>query len=290
MKLATFTYQGSTRIGIADGDHLVDLSVAVPELPTEMTAFLAAGDAALAAARGAVASESRIPLASVKLEAPVLRPPEFLAVGLNYADHIAETGAKTPEFPIFFNKQSSCVTGPGDPIHLPRASAALDYEGELAFVIGKPARHVPKERAAEFIAGYTIVNDVSVRDWQFKAQTMTLGKSFDTHGPMGPFLVTSDEVSDPHALDLRVWVNGEERQNSNTKNLVFDCFDQVATLSTVMTLAPGTVVSTGTPGGVGVAKKPPQFMKDGDVVRIEISSLGELQNPVVNEPADTGSV
>ena len=166
----------------------------------------------------------------MKLEAPVLRPPEFLAIGLNYADHIAEAGLGTPEFPLFFNKQTSCVTGPHDPIHLPRVSDQLDYEGELGFVIGRPARNVSRERAHEVIAGYLVVNDVSVRDWQFRAPTMTLGKSFDTHGPIGPWIVTPDELGDPHGLRLQTWVNGELRQDSNTKNLVYDCYAQVETL------------------------------------------------------------
>ena len=285
MKLATFTYEGRTRIGVVDGDAVVDLSAAEPNLPTEMTAFLAAGDAALEAARGAVAaSRSLLPLGEVKLEAPVLRPPEFLAIGLNYVDHIAEAGLGTPEFPLFFNKQTSCVTGPNDPIHFPRVSDQLDYEGELGFVIGRPARNVSRERAHEVIAGYTVVNDVSVRDWQFRAQTMTLGKSFDTHGPIGPWIVTPDELGDPHGLRLQTWVNGELRQDSNTKNLVYDCYAQVETLSTVFTLLPGTIVSTGTPGGVGFAMDPPKYMRPGDVVRIEIEGVGRLENPVIDQP------
>jgi 2-keto-4-pentenoate hydratase/2-oxohepta-3-ene-1,7-dioic acid hydratase in catechol pathway len=286
MKLITFTHEGRTRIGIAAGDEAVDLSTAAPDLPTRMVDFLEQGDAGLDAARRALESGAgRLPLGEVKLEAPVPRPPEFLGVGLNYRDHIEESGMGTPEFLVVFNKQSSCVTGPTDPIHRPRVSTALDYEGELAFVIGKPARHVPKERAHEVIAGYTIVNDVSVRDWQFKAPTMTLGKSFETHGPMGPWIVTPDDIGDPHALELRTWVNGEERQHSNTKNLVFDCFDVIETLSTVWTLAPGTVVATGTPGGVGVAMKPPKFLVAGDAVRIEVDGVGWIENRVIEEPA-----
>jgi 2-keto-4-pentenoate hydratase/2-oxohepta-3-ene-1,7-dioic acid hydratase in catechol pathway len=179
------------------------------------------------------------------------------------------------------------VTGPGDPIHLPRASSALDYEGELGFVIGRRCRHVPRDRAREVIAGYVIVNDVSVRDWQRRAPTMTLGKSFDTHGPVGPWIVTPDEVGNPHALDLRTFVNGEQRQHSNTKNLIFDCFAQVETLSTVFTLLPGTIVSTGTPGGVAAAMNPPKWLKAGDVVRIEIEKIGKLENEVIDEPAGT---
>jgi 2-keto-4-pentenoate hydratase/2-oxohepta-3-ene-1,7-dioic acid hydratase in catechol pathway len=197
---------------------------------------------------------------------------------------------KRPEFPMFFNKQSSCVTGPGDPIHLPRASSALDYEGELGFVIGRRCRHVPRARAHEVIAGYVIINDVSVRDWQRRSPTMTLGKSFDTHGPVGPWIVTPDEIGDPHKLDLKTFVNGEQRQHSNTKNLIFDCFAQVETLSTVFTLLPGTIVSTGTPGGVAAAMNPPKWMKAGDVVRIEIEKIGKLENKVIEEPASTDSI
>jgi len=287
MKLATFTHQGSTRIGVVAGDAVADVAVAAPEIPREMIAFLVAGKSALDRARAAAQNAPKIPLAQVKLEAPVLRPPEFLAIGLNYADHVAETGRDKPSFPMFFNKQSSCVNGPYDPIHLPRASAALDYEGELAFVIGRRCRHVPRDRAQEVIAGYTIVNDVSVRDWQRRAQTMTLGKSFDTHGPCGPWIVTADEIGDPHNLDLRTLVNGEVRQHSNTRHLFFNCFEQVETLSTVFTLEPGTIISTGTPAGVAAAMKPPKWLKAGDVVRIEIERIGYIENRVVDEPAET---
>ena len=290
MKLATFTHGSTTRIGIVVGEEVVDLSVAAPDLPTEMIALLAAGDDALLRARSAAeAAGARVPLADVQLEAPLRKPPEFLAIGLNYADHIAETGMKTPEFPMFFNKQRSCVTGPSDPIWMPRVSDKLDYEGELGFVIGRRCRHVPAARALECIAGFIVVNDVSVRDWQMRAPTMTLGKSFDTHGPIGPWIVTPDEVGDPHSLDLRTWLNGELKQQSNTKHLVFDCFQQLETLSTVFTLEPGTIVSTGTSGGVGVAKRPPEYMKVGDVVRIQVSGVGEIENTVIAEPEDAAS-
>ncbi len=285
MKLVTFSHQGATRIGVVAGEEVVDLAAAAPDLPQEMSAFLAAGANALEQARST--SGPRLPLASVKLEAPVLRPPKFLAIGLNYADHVAESGIEKPKHPVFFNKQSTCVTGPYDPIHSPRASQALDYEGELAFVIGRRSRHVPKERAHEVIAGYLVCNDVSTRDWQFRAQTMTLGKSFDTHGPLGPWIVTPDEVGDPHSLGLRTWVNGELRQESNTKHLIYDCFDQVETLSTVCTLEPGDVISTGTPAGVGMAMDPRSRLEPGDVVRVEIERIGWIENPVIEEPADT---
>jgi 2-keto-4-pentenoate hydratase/2-oxohepta-3-ene-1,7-dioic acid hydratase in catechol pathway len=287
MKLATFTHGGRTRIGVVAGDEIVDLSD-VPGLPREMRAFLDAGTPALDAARAAAAkATARLPLASVALEAPIRRPPEILAVGLNYRDHIEEAKLPMPQFPLFFNKQTASVAGPHDAIHLPRVSNKLDYEGELAFVIGRLARHVPRARAHEVIAGYLVCDDVSVRDWQFKAPTWTLGKSFDTHCPLGPWIVTPDEVEDPHALELRTWVNGEERQHSNTRNLIFDCYHCVETLSTVFTLEPGLVVTTGTPSGVGGPQR--RYLKAGDVVRIEIERIGAIENRVVPEPDETAT-
>jgi 2-keto-4-pentenoate hydratase/2-oxohepta-3-ene-1,7-dioic acid hydratase in catechol pathway len=287
MKIATFTHGGTTRLGVVAVDTITDLAAAAPSLPRDMLGFLAAGPAALDAARRATSSAARLPLADVRLEAPVPRPPKFLAIGLNYADHVAEAGLDTPPFPVFFNKQSTCVVGPTDPFHLPRVSPLLDYEGELGFVIGRRCRHVPRERAAEVIAGYVVVNDVSVRDWQVRTPTMTMGKSFDTHGPLGPWLVTGDELGNPHDLRLRTWVNGELRQDSSTKQLIFDCFEQVAHLSSAFTLEPGDVITTGTPGGVGALMAPPRFLVAGDVVRIEIEGVGSIENRVIAEPDDT---
>jgi 2-keto-4-pentenoate hydratase/2-oxohepta-3-ene-1,7-dioic acid hydratase in catechol pathway len=198
---------------------------------------------------------------------------------------VAEAGLERPAVPTVFNKQSTCVAGPRDPVHMPRVSSALDYEGELGFAIGRRCRHVPRARAHEVIAGYLVVNDVTVRDWQFRTPTWTMGKSFDTHGPLGPWLTTPDEVGDPHGLRLRTWVNGELRQDSSTKQLIFDCFALVEHLSTAFTLEPGDVVTTGTPGGVGIAMKPPRLLRVGDVVRVEIDGLGVLENEVVPEPA-----
>ena len=285
MRIATFTQSGATRLGVVLADGLVDLAAAAPELPREMTALLAAGAGALQrAAAAAAGSRARIALDAVTLEAPILRPPKFLAIGLNYADHVAESGAQVPKFPTVFNKQSTCVTGPHGDVHMPRVSASVDYEGELGFVIGRRCRHVPKARAAEVIAGYFVVNDVSVRDWQLRVPTWTMGKSFDTHGPIGPWLTTAEEIGDPHGLRIRTWVNEELRQDSNTKQLIFDCFALVEHLSTGFTLEPGDVVATGTPGGVGIASKPPRLMKAGDRVRVEIEGLGVLDNPVVPEP------
>ncbi len=285
MKLATFTHQGRTRIGVVQDAGIIDLSVAAPSLPVEMRAFLEAGEAAMTAARAA--KGSAIPLAAVRLEAPVMRPSKFLAIGLNYADHIAESKRDTPEKQMWFNKQTTCVNAPNDPVHLPKVSSALDYEGELGFVIGRKCRHVPKARAHEVIAGFCIVDDVSVRDWQFHSQTMTMGKSFDTHGPFGPWIVTPDEIGDPHTLSIRTLLNGKVVQDSNTRHLVFNCYDQIAYLTQAFTLLPGDVIATGTPGGVGVAKTPPQFMKAGDRVRIEIEKIGAIEHEIIPEPADT---
>lgn len=283
MKLATFTTGGAPRIGRVDGDRIVDLSAS--GLPTEMCALLAAGPDALQKAR--TAGGPTHALSAVTLEAPVLRPPKILAVGLNYADHIAETKLDTPTFPMFFNKQSTAATGPHAPIHMPRVSDKLDYEGELGFIIGRRCRHVPKARAHEVIAGFVVCNDVSVRDWQFFAQTFTIGKSFDTHAPFGPWIVTPDEVGDPHALALKTWVNGELRQDSNTRNLVFDCYTQIETLTKAFTLEPGDLVLTGTPSGVGIGFKPHKYLKVGDKVRVEIDKLGAIENEVIAEPGST---
>jgi len=287
MKLCTFTHAGATRPGVVLDDAVVDLSAAAPELPREMCALLAAGPAALhAAANAATRTKGRLALADVRLAPPILRPPKLLAIGLNYADHVAEAGLETPKLPTVFNKQSTCVAGPHDPVHMPRVSSALDYEGELGFVIGRRCRHVPRARAPEVIAGYLVVNDVTVRDWQLRVPTWTMGKSFDTHGPLGPWLTTADEAGDPHGLRLRTWVNGELRQDSSTKQLIFDCFALVEHLSTAFTLEPGDVVATGTPGGVGIALKPPRLLSVGDVVRVEIDGLGALENTVIPEPEE----
>jgi 2-keto-4-pentenoate hydratase/2-oxohepta-3-ene-1,7-dioic acid hydratase in catechol pathway len=290
MKLATFTHDETTRIGLVDGvdgEDVVDLSAAAPELPREMVAFLAAGPDAMLTAHAALAAGPRIPLSQVKLEAPIARPPKFLAVGLNYADHVAESGIELPKFPTIFNKQSTCVTGPTDPVHVPRASHVVDYEGELGFVIGRRCRHVSRDDAPDVIAGYIVVNDVTVRDWQLRIPTWTMGKSFDTHGPIGPWIVTSDELPDPHQLRIRTFVNDELRQDSNTKELIFDCFRLVEHFSTAFTLEPGDIVATGTPSGVGIAMKPPKLLVAGDRVRVEIEGIGQLDNPFIDEPVDT---
>ena len=282
MKLVTFEAEGGHHFGVVEGDAIADLTAVDAALGPDLGAVLAAGR--LPEVAGLVTGAPRIALAGVTLAAPVLRPPKFLAIGLNYAKHVAESAMEKPAHQLWFNKQSTCAIGSGAPIHVPKASAVVDYEGELAFVIGRRCRHVPRDRAHEVIAGYTICNDVSVRDWQARTPTMTMGKSFDTHGPLGPWVVTPDELDDPHRLALRTWVNDELRQDGNTDDLIYDCFDMVEHLTTAFTLEPGDVISTGTPEGVGIAMKPPGLLKAGDVVRIEIEGIGVLENPVIDEP------
>lgn len=285
MKLATFTHQGATRIGVVVDDGVVDLAAAAPDLPRDMIGLLEDGKA-MARVRDIAAAAKTIPLTDVTLRAPILNPGKILAIGLNYRDHVEESGMKIPEYQVWFNKQHNCVQDPYGPINLPVVSTMLDYEAEMCFVIGKRCKHVPVERAHEVIAGYFVGNDVSVRDWQLRTNTWQIGKSFDTHGPIGPWIVTPDEVGDPHALDIKCWVNGELRQSSNTKHLIFNCFDQVAHLSQAFTLDPGDIIFSGTPSGVGMAMKPPVTLKVGDAVKIQIDKLGFIENRVVPEKAD----
>lgn len=287
MKLATFTKDNKTRVGAVVGEEIVD-STGNTFIPSQMNEFLADAEGSKIALQQLIDSgHHRFALADVKIEAPIPRPSKYLAVSLNYADHIEETGKEKPEYPTFFNKQIGCIIGSGSAIHRPRVSEKLDYEGELALVIGKCCRHVPRNRAADVIGGYLAANDVSVRDWQIRSPTWTLGKSFDTHGPTGPWIVTPDEIGNPHNLDIKTWVNDTLRQSSNTRHLIFDCYVLVEYLSTVMTLEPGDIIATGTSSGVGVMMKPRGYMKPGDVVRVEIEKIGVLENPVIEEPEGT---
>jgi 2-keto-4-pentenoate hydratase/2-oxohepta-3-ene-1,7-dioic acid hydratase in catechol pathway len=282
MRLCRFaTPAGAPALGIVEGEEVADLSSA--EVPAEPAAALdAVGQEALAKL---AAAAPRRALAELDLLAPV-RPRKYLGIALNYRDHIAEMGMEAPEVPVFFNKQATCVVGPGAEIHMPRVSTFLDYEAELAVVVGRRCRHVPAERAHEAIAGYTGANDVSVRDWQGRAQTMTIGKSFDTHGPLGPWLVTADELGDPHDLRIRCFVDDELRQDASTAEMVFDSFQQVAHLSEAFTLEPGDTIATGTPAGVGLGRQPVRdnLLHVGSTVRVEIEGIGELVNRVVEEP------
>ncbi len=287
MRLVTMSIDGVPRAGLVVGDDVVDLSDPAVGLPVSLVDVLALGvDARPALERAARGSVSRQPLAEVRLLAPVPRPPAFLGIARNYGDHIRELGAERPPVQTWFTKQSSCVVGPGASIEVPRASAMVDYEGELGVVIGTRCRHVPEARALDVVAGYTVVNDVSVRDWQRRTPTMMVGKSFDTHGPMGPWLVTADEVPDPQALRVRTWVDGDLRQDGVTSDMVFSCAAMIAHLTEAMTLEPGTVLATGTPAGVGAASDPPRWLVPGDVVTVAVDGVGELTNPVVAETFD----
>lgn len=284
MPLAVFSTDSTPRLGKVFGDGLIDLSVAAPSLPDTIIGFLEAGDDARAAYDAVTAQSGEVlPLSSVRLHAPIAAPEKFLAIGMNYADHGDEArklGLDVPKFQIWFNKQVSCINGPYDDVVSPRVSEKLDYEVELAVVIGKTCRYIDESEAPSVVGGYMVANDVSARDWQLRTGTMTLGKSFDTHGPIGPWLTLPDEIGDPHALNLRTLINGEVRQKGNTRDLIHNIWQQISYLSQVMTLKPGDILATGTPSGVGVAMDPPQFLKVGDVMRVEIEGLGHLENRV----------
>ena len=275
MKLISFNHQNQNKVGAVVDDNIIVSSY------SNMIELLEAGQTALAELKNGVAS---LNLSEVKLLAPIPRPPKFLAIALNYGEHINETGMARPDYPMFFSKQSTCVIACGDDIWMPKVSNKLDYEGELAFVIGKRCRHVAVENAHKVIAGFMIANDVTVRDWQARSQTMMIGKSFDTCGPLGPYLVTADEIQDPHNLSLKTWVDDELRQNANTSEMLFNCYEMIVYLSQAMTLEVGDVISTGTPSGVGVKMSPRGYLKVGQTVRIQIEGLGELQNTVIDEP------
>jgi acylpyruvate hydrolase len=290
MKLVSFKVNGSNRIGALqtrDGNTVVtDLNRADPRLPTDMVAFLEAGQQARALAEAILAAaevHQQLELSAVTLAAPVPRPGKIICIGLNYRDHAAESNMPIPDYPAIFGKYANSAIGPGEPIIIPRVSNQIDYEGELAVVIGRRSRHVSEQDALDYVAGYTAFNDVSARDFQMRTSQWTIGKTFDTFAPMGPSLVTTDEIPDPHNLDIRVTIGGERLQSSNTRFLIFRIPYLVAYLSQAMTLEPGDVIATGTPGGVGFARKPPRFLQPGDVVQVEIDRIGSLENPVVAE-------
>ncbi len=285
MRLATFTERQSTRIGVIVGDEICDLSHA-KEVPSTMVDFLNGGKDAMEAARRSLPASRRIPLGQLRLEAPVLAPRKFLGLGGSYESHLKETShlMPRPKHQSWFNKQVTSINGPYDPIHKPRVSDTLDFEGELAIVIGQRGRHRKGQAALDMIAGFTVCNDVSVREWQMRSPTATLGKSFDTHGPLGPWIVTADEIPDPHNLWLRTWVNGEMRQNGNTNDLVYQFLAMSEEQTAVFTLEPGDILSTGSPAGVGGAQKPPIFLQVGDVVKVEVEGIGHIKNRVIPEP------
>lgn len=277
MKLATYEDSGR-KTGIVAGDNVIDTGFAgtmieLIERWDELSPLLEV----LAGGGGGK------PLSSVTLCAPVQKPAKIWAIGLNYADHIAESKMAPPERQVWFTKAQTSVNGPFDPVLIAKGTATADYEVELVAVIGKRGKHIPADRAHEHIFGYCVGNDVTERMWQHATQQWSLGKSFDTHAPIGPWITTADEVGDPHALNLNCSVNGDMRQNSNTKNLVFNIWQQIEHLSVGITLEPGDLIFTGTPGGIGAAMDPRVFLKPGDVVRCEVEKLGVIEASMIAE-------
>jgi 2-keto-4-pentenoate hydratase/2-oxohepta-3-ene-1,7-dioic acid hydratase in catechol pathway len=286
MKLLRFDDAGVIRLGVLDGDAIVPLDGLSGTYPS-MLSIIAGGPEALDAVTALVASKpATIPLAGAALLAPLERPGKYLAIGMNYAKHVAESarlGVATPTQQFWFNKQTSCLTGPFAAID-PGVSRAVDYEVELGVVIGKAAKSVTEDEAPAHVFGYVVANDVSARDWQQHSPTFTMGKSFDTHGPIGPWIVTADEIPDPHALALRCLVNGELRQSSDTGQMIHNIWQQIAYLSTAFTLDPGDLLASGTPEGVGAGMTPMTWLTPGDVVRCEIDGIGVIENIVADRP------
>ncbi|KKW91564.1 fumarylacetoacetate hydrolase family protein [Sphingobium chungbukense] len=287
MKLLRFEADGQPVIGVVSGDGIVRMADLLPEF-VEMRQLAAAGPEALARLADKLATaQPTVALEGVKLLAPIERPGHFMALGMNYKKHAEEgvrLGVMPPRFQVWFNKATNCVSPPHADID-PGVTKQLDYEVELGFVIGKAARYVSPEEAPGHIFGYFVANDVSARDWQLHANTWTIGKSFETFGPIGPWIVTPDEIGDPHKLELRCYVNGELRQKSNTSDMIYSIWEQIEYLSTAFELEPGDLYLTGTPEGVGHAMIPQMHLKPGDVVRCEIENIGAIENQVIESRA-----
>jgi acylpyruvate hydrolase len=285
MKIVNFSHQGTQRLGVVDGDSVVDLKAAAPDLPSDLVALINMNgfDKARAAAKSAK-PEHKHALSALKLLPPVPRPGKIICLGLNYADHAAEGGHQKPTYPSFFMRGATSMIGHGAPIIRPKVSDKLDWEAELVAVVGKKARHVSKDKALDYIAGYSCFNDASIRDYQRKTNQWTIGKNFDGSGPFGPWFVTADELP-PGASGLRIQarVNGQVMQDDNTKNMLFPVDETVQLLTECLTLEPGDLLVMGTPAGVGWPRKPPIFMKKGDVCEIEIEKIGILRNPIADE-------
>ncbi|MFM9846200.1 MAG: fumarylacetoacetate hydrolase family protein [Hyphomicrobiaceae bacterium] len=287
MQLMTFAKDGQTALGLVDHGSVIDLASADPGLPKDMLSLIEAGPSALASVRAAAArapASTRLAIDSVKAALPIARPPKFVCVGLNYAEHAKEGGHATPTYPSFFLRVNSSLIPAGAAVVRPKCSVQLDYECELTIVIGKGGRHIPEAKVLDHVFGYTLFNDVSVRDYQRKTSQWTAGKNFDATGPLGPVIVTADALP-PGASGLRIStrVNGETMQNSNTSDMIFSTARTIAILSEIMTLEPGDMIATGTPSGVAHARKPPAWMKAGDTVEVEVEKIGVLRNPVVDE-------
>ena len=283
MHFITFERNGAAEPGAIAGENVIGLKAAgFPTLLSVIEGGAAARQKVAAWVAGAPASET-VPLAGVRLLAPIPRPPKIICIGLNYRDHALECGAEIPKVPTVFSKYTTAVIGTCDPIVLPKYSKAPDYEAEMAVIVGKGGRYIRKENWLDHVFGYTPLNDVSARDFQEATSQWMIGKTFDTFAPMGPAIVTADEIADPHKLDIQMIINGEILQNSNTEQLVFRIPELIEHLSSVFTLEPGDVISTGTPGGVGEARNPPRWLRPGDDVVVKIAGLGELRNRVVAE-------
>jgi 2-keto-4-pentenoate hydratase/2-oxohepta-3-ene-1,7-dioic acid hydratase in catechol pathway len=285
MRLATIETPSGPRAALFTGNAYVDLHASNRELPPSVRSLLEGGHGLLDLAQATANQPDAVrwPTESVSLLAPVTDPQKIVCIGLNYRDHAAESGAAIPAEPVLFSKFATALTGHGQPIVLPPVSREVDYEAELVLVIGKKGRNLSPAAALAHLAGYTVGHDVSARDWQLKkdGRQWLAGKTFDTFAPTGPWLVTADEIADPHALDICLRLNGTIMQQSNTSQMIFRAAELVAYISQIVTLLPGDLVFTGTPSGVGFTRRPPVFLKGGDVVEVEIAQLGRLRNPVV---------
>lgn len=285
MKMVTFSAEGQKRLGVLRADGTIaDVCRADSGVPEDMMDFLAAGDAMrdrVAAVAAGLDGACVLDPRTARLGPPLPRPGKILCIGINYKDHIEETNSETPDYPVVFSKYSNTIIGPEDPIRLPAISHAVDYEAEFAVVMGRTARNVSRAEALDYVGGYTILNDVSARDFQHRTSQWTIGKSFDSFAPIGPVLVTADAIPDPHTLDIKLRLNGEEMQSSNTRQLLFTVNDLIHEITSAITLEPGDIISTGTPGGVGFARDPQVLLKPGDVVEVEIEAIGVLRNPVI---------
>ena len=299
MKLVTFLLKedlNTLRIGALKDSGVIDFSFS--DLPNNMIDFIALGNQGLDKANDLIQVEKNIHFDDdIILKAPILKPNKILAVGLNYKKHVDEAKdlkdhhsnnvELQEQYPNIFNKQNSSVNDPYGDVHRPNASDWLDYEGEMGFIIGKECRHVSYDNAKNCIYGYTVVNDFTIRDWQFRGppHTMTMGKSWDTHCPFGPCIVTADEIDDPHKLNLKTYVNDEERQNTNTELMIYDCYTLIEYLSTAFTLTPGDLIPTGTPEGSALSTQ--DWLKPGDKVRVEVENIGYIENKIIQEPMNT---
>ena len=283
MKIARFSHQGRVGLGLVVPEGLVDLARHVAGAPDDMIALIERFDELRPVLAACETAPADFALRDVTLLSPVRRPGKIMGVGLNYADHVAEAGMEMPKDQVWFSKAITAINDPFGVLRIPRVSDALDYEAELVIVIGRKCRYVPREKALSMIFGYCVGNDATIRDWQFKTSQFVLGKSFDTLAPVGPWIVTADAL-DPSALDIELKVNGEVRQQSNTRHFIFDCAAMIEHVSKVMTLEPGDLIFTGTPSGVGAVMKPPQWLKAGDVVKVEIEGIGAIENTVAPDP------